>query len=58
MDDLPAKNKRRAMRRKRNLIAREVKMNKAYHPKVISPKRRRQKVTIKQVEDFLANYET
>ena len=35
MDDLPIKSKKRAMRRKRNLIARDMKLNKIYHEKIV-----------------------
>jgi len=34
MEEL-VKNKKRAMRRKRNLIARDMKLNKIYHEKII-----------------------
>ena len=47
------KNKKRAIRRKRNLIAREMKMNKAQHEKRIEPKRRREKISVKEAEEFL-----
>ncbi len=48
------KNKRRAIRRKRNIIAKEMKMNKAQHEKRIEPKRTREKVTVRNVEDYMA----
>lgn len=54
MDDFPQKTKKRAMRRKRNHIAKELKTNKLYAPKRIEPKRKRKRVTVKEVEDFLA----
>ena len=44
------KNKKRAARRKRNVIAREMRMNKAQHEKRIEPKRKRQKVRLRDVD--------
>lgn len=55
MDDL-VKNKKRAIRRKRNALAKEVKMNKLYVPKRIEPKRKRKKVTVKEIEEFMDRY--
>ena len=37
------KDKRRAMRRKRNLIAKEMRMNKIFHEKTIKPKQKEEK---------------
>lgn len=49
------KDKRRAQRRKRNLIARELKMNKALLPKVVEPKKKkRKKLRVKEIEEYLA----
>lgn len=53
--DVPQKNKKRAKRRKRNLVAKELRTNKAYVPKVVGlvKHKRPKKVTIKEVEKFL-----
>ncbi len=48
------KNKKRAARRKRNLLARELKMNKALHEKRVEPKRKREKFSVKEAEYYLA----
>lgn len=53
MDDLPTKSKRRAVRRKRNLIAKEVRQNKIYRPKVVDVKRVRNKLRVRDIEMYL-----
>lgn len=50
MLDTPQKNKRRAMRRKRNLVAKQLILDKQFRPKRVEPKRKRQKLRIKDVE--------
>ena len=52
MDDI-VKNKKRALRRRRNMIAKDLKENKLYRPKVVELKRKRAKVTVRQVEQLL-----
>ena len=53
--DVPQKSKKRAARRKRNLVARELRTNKAYVPKVVGlvKHKRPKKVSVKDVERFL-----
>jgi len=51
MDDLPTKSKKRAMRRKRNLIAKELRTNKLYSPKTIELKRVRKKLSVREIYD-------
>lgn len=53
MDDLPTKNKRRATRRKRNFVAKELRENKAFRPKVIEKKRTRKNIRVQEVEQWL-----
>lgn len=55
MEDFPQKLRKnvsykakRAQRRKRNLLARELKMNKALHEKRIEPKRKREKFSVEE----------
>lgn len=52
MDDL-TKNKRRGTRRKRNLIAKELRENKLFKPKVVEKKRTRKRIRVLEVEQFL-----
>ena len=48
------KNKKRAQRRKRNVIAKEVKLNKQYRPRVIETKGRNdRKISIKDAYKHL-----
>lgn len=53
MDDLPTKNKRRAMRRKRNFIAKELRQDKQYRPRVVEKKRTRKNIRVQEVEQWL-----
>lgn len=52
MDELQ-KNKKRAQRRKRNLLAKELRENKLYRPKVVELKRKRKKVSVRQIEQLI-----
>ena len=52
MDEL-SKDRRRAVRRKRNLIAKDLRMNKLYSPKTIEPKRVRHKISVREIDDYL-----
>lgn len=44
------KDKRRATRRKRNFIARDLRENKLYKPKRIELKRKRERINIREIE--------
>ena len=48
MEEL-TKNRKRAVRRKRNLIAKELRTNKLYAPKVVEPRRKRYKLSVREV---------
>ena len=52
------KNKKRATRRKRNLIAKELKTNKTFSPKVegLRKKSKRKNLSVKDVERFIDEY--
>jgi hypothetical protein len=45
------KNRKRAVRRKRNLIAKDLRMNKLYAPKVVELKRVRKRLSVREVYD-------
>ena len=47
------KNKKRAMRRKRNMIAKSLE-EKQFRPKVITKGPKRTKISVKEIEEFLA----
>lgn len=49
----PTKDKRRAMRRKRNFVAKELILNKQFRPKRVEPKKKRQKLSKKAVVDYM-----
>lgn len=53
MDDTPVKNKRRATRRKRNFVAKELRENKAFRPKVVEKKRTRKQIRVQEVEQWM-----
>jgi hypothetical protein len=57
MDEAPTKNRKRAMRRKRNFIAKDLILNKQFRPKRVEPKKKRQRITVKQVEEFISSEE-
>lgn len=56
MSDL-VKNKKRAIRRKRNLIARDLRQNRLYHEKAIGLKKvkRRRKINPRNLEEEMEN---
>ncbi len=51
MEEL-TKNRKRAVRRKRNLIAKELRTNKLYAPKVVEPKRKRYKINVRDIDEY------
>ena len=53
-DDFPSKNRKRAKRRKRNFVAKELRENKEFAPKVIPNKKKRHKIRVKDILDEVA----
>jgi hypothetical protein len=52
MDEL-SKNKKRALRRKRDVIAKHMKENKIYHEKVVEKKRTRRRLRVQEIDRYL-----
>lgn len=52
MDEL-VKDKRRAMRRKRNFVAKQLREDKQFRPKVVEKKRTRKSLRVQDVEQYL-----
>jgi hypothetical protein len=46
-----SKDKRRAVRRKRDFIAKSMKENRLYHQKTVEPRRTRQKINLREIEN-------